>query len=398
MLLSLSLIIIVGFSLRGVFQKLQLPGLLGMLIAGILLGPHIFNLISQDILDISSDLREIALIVILIRAGLALDLKDLRRVGRPALLMCFVPALFEIAAVVVLAPPLLGISYLEAAILGTILGAVSPAVIVPKMLQLMEQGYGRKNSIPQLILAGASVDDIFNIILFTAFMGVYAGDDFSPAVLLKVPVSIITGLGAGIIIGFLMVEVFKKLHIRDTVKVLIILGSSFLIVALGDYIDQVVPFSGLLAVMAIGGTVLKRYEILARRISGKFGKIWVAAELILFVLLGAAVDVRYALGAGLAVAALILLALVVRAVGVLLSVSKTRLSGRERVFCVIAYTPKATVQAAIGSLPLAAGVAAGNMILTTAVVSIMICAPLGAIAIEATYKKLLENKPPDLSL
>ncbi|MDD3503949.1 MAG: cation:proton antiporter, partial [Eubacteriales bacterium] len=231
MLLSLSLIIIVGFSLRGIFQKLQLPGLLGMLIAGILLGPHIFNLISQDILDISSDLREIALIVILIRAGLALDLKDLRRVGRPALLMCFVPALFEIAAVVVLAPPLLGISYLEAAILGTILGAVSPAVIVPKMLQLMEQGYGRKNSIPQLILAGASVDDIFNIILFTAFMGVYAGDDFSPAVLLKVPVSIITGLGAGIIIGFLMVEVFKKLHIRDTVKVLIILGSSFLIVA-----------------------------------------------------------------------------------------------------------------------------------------------------------------------
>jgi NhaP-type Na+/H+ or K+/H+ antiporter len=362
-----------------------------MLIAGILLGPHIFNLISQDILDISSDLREIALIVILIRAGLALDLKDLRRVGRPALLMCFVPALFEIAAVVLLAPPLLGISYLEAAILGTILGAVSPAVIVPKMLQLMEQGYGRKNSIPQLILAGASVDDIFNIILFTAFMGVYAGDDFSPAVLLKVPVSIITGLGAGIIIGFLMVEVFKKLHIRDTVKVLIILGSSFLIVALGDYIDQVVPFSGLLAVMAIGGTVLKRYEILARRISGKFGKIWVAAELILFVLLGAAVDVRYALGAGLAVAALILLALVVRAVGVLLSVSKTRLSGRERVFCVIAYTPKATVQAAIGALPLAAGVAAGNMILTTAVVSIMICAPLGAIAIEATYKKLLEN-------
>ncbi|MDN5314044.1 MAG: solute carrier family (sodium/hydrogen exchanger), er 1/2 [Clostridiales bacterium] len=391
MLLSLSLIIIVGFSLRGIFQKLRLPGLLGMLIAGILLGPHIFNLISQDILDISSDLREIALIVILIRAGLALDLKDLRRVGRPALLMCFVPALFEIAAVVLLAPPLLGISYLEAAILGTILGAVSPAVIVPKMLQLMEQGYGRKNSIPQLILAGASVDDIFNIILFTAFMGVYAGDDFSPAVLLKVPVSIITGLGAGIIIGFLMVEVFKKLHIRDTVKVLIILGSSFLIVALGDYIDQVVPFSGLLAVMAIGGTVLKRYEILARRISGKFGKIWVAAELILFVLLGAAVDVRYALGAGLAVAALILLALVVRAVGVLLSVSKTRLSGRERVFCVIAYTPKATVQAAIGALPLAAGVAAGNMILTTAVVSIMICAPLGAIAIEATYKKLLEN-------
>ncbi|MDD4681923.1 MAG: cation:proton antiporter [Eubacteriales bacterium] len=391
MLLSLSLIIIVGFSLRGIFQKLQLPGLLGMLIAGILLGPHIFNLISQDILDISSDLREIALIVILIRAGLALDLKDLRRVGRPALLMCFVPALFEIAAVVVLAPPLLGISYLEAAILGTILGAVSPAVIVPKMLQLMEQGYGRKNSIPQLILAGASVDDIFNIILFTAFMGVYAGDDFSPAVLLKVPVSIITGLGAGIIIGFLMVEVFKKLHIRDTVKVLIILGSSFLIVALGDYIDQVVPFSGLLAVMAIGGTVLKRYEILARRISGKFGKIWVAAELILFVLLGAAVDVRYALGAGLAVAALILLALVVRAVGVLLSVSKTRLRVQERVFCVIAYTPKATVQAAIGALPLAAGVAAGNMILTTAVVSIMICAPLGAIAIEATYKKLLRK-------
>ncbi|NCC75913.1 MAG: sodium:proton antiporter [Clostridia bacterium] len=391
MLQSLSLIILLGFALKGVFQKLQLPGLLGMLLSGIVLGPYVLDLISPNILTISTDLREIALIVILVRAGLSLDLKDLKKVGRPALLMCFVPATFEIVGVVVLAPLLLGISYLEAAILGTILGAVSPAVVVPKMIHLIESGYGRKHSIPQLIMAGASADDIYNIVLFTSFMGIYAGQGFSPAAMLEIPVSILTGVAVGMGAGLVLVRIFRRLHVRDTIKVLIILGVSFLMVGLQDLVSQFVPFSGLLAVMTLGGTILKTYEGLARRISGKFSKIWVAAELVLFVLVGAEVDVRYAAGAGLAVVALILGGLVFRAIGTWLSISGAGLSGKEKLFIVIAYLPKATVQAAIGALPLAAGVAAGHIILAAAVVAILIAAPLGAIGIEKTYQRLLER-------
>ena len=391
MLLSLSLIIMLGFALKGIFQKLQLPGLLGMLLSGIVLGPYVLDLISPNILTISTDLREIALIVILVRAGLSLDLRDLKKVGRPALLMCFVPATFEIIGVVLLAPILLGISYLEAAILGAILGAVSPAVVVPKMIHLIESGYGRKHSIPQLIMAGASADDIYNIVLFTSFMGIYAGQGFSPAAMLEIPVSILAGVAVGIGAGLVLVRIFRRLHIRDTIKVLIILGVSFLMVGLQDLVSQVVPFSGLLAVMTLGGTILKTYEVLARRISGKFSKIWVAAELVLFVLVGAEVDVRYAAGAGLAVVGLILGGLVFRAIGTWLSVSGAGLSGKEKLFSVIAYLPKATVQAAIGALPLAAGVGAGNIILTTAVVAILIAAPMGAIGIEKTYQRLLER-------
>ena len=391
MLLSLSLIIMLGFALKGIFQKLQLTGLLGMLLSGIVLGPYVLDLISPNLLTISTDLREIALIVILVRAGLSLDLKDLKKVGRPALLMCFVPATFEIIGVVLLAPLLLGISYLEAAILGTILGAVSPAVVVPKMIHLIESGYGRKHSIPQLIMAGASADDIYNIVLFTSFMGIYAGQGFSPAAMLEIPVSILTGVVVGIVAGLVLVRIFRLLHIRDTIKVLVILGVSFLMVGLQDPVSQWVPFSGLLAVMTLGGMILKSYELLARRISGKFSKIWIAAELVLFVLVGAEVDVRYAAGAGLAVVALILGGLFFRAIGTWISVSGAGLSGKEKLFSVIAYLPKATVQAAIGALPLAAGVAAGNMILTAAVVAILIAAPLGAIGIEKTYQRLLER-------
>ena len=391
MLLSLSLIIMLGFALKGIFQKLQLTGLLGMLLSGIVLGPYVLDLISPNLLTISTDLREIALIVILVRAGLSLDLKDLKKVGRPALLMCFVPATFEIIGVVLLAPLLLGISYLEAAILGTILGAVSPAVVVPKMIHLIESGYGRKHSIPQLVMAGASADDIYNIVLFTSFMGIYAGQGFSPAAMLEIPVSILTGVVVGIVAGLVLVRIFRLLHIRDTIKVLVILGVSFLMVGLQDPVSQWVPFSGLLAVMTLGGMILKSYELLARRISGKFSKIWIAAELVLFVLVGAEVDVRYAAGAGLAVVALILGGLFFRAIGTWISVSGAGLSGKEKLFSVIAYLPKATVQAAIGALPLAAGVAAGNMILTAAVVAILIAAPLGAIGIEKTYQRLLER-------
>lgn len=391
MLFSLSLILIVGFSLSGIFNRLRLPGLLGMILTGIILGPYALNLISPDILDISSDLREIALIIILTRAGLNIDIKDLKKVGRPAILMCFVPALFEITAVTLLAPLFFNISYIEAAIMGSVLAAVSPAVIVPRMIHLIDSGYGKDKSIPQLIMAGASVDDIFVIVLFASFMGMYGGDGFYPTSLLLVPVSIISGMGLGIISGFIFVKVFKAIHVRDTVKVLIMLSIAFLFVSLEDFIKPYFPVSGLLAVMAFSATILSTYEVLAKRITGKFSKIWVAAEVLLFVLVGAAVDISYLKGAGIASVLFILSALVFRIVGVNVSLLGTSLDKKERIFCSIAYLPKATVQAAIGAVPLAAGVGAGNLILTVAVVAILISAPLGAIGVDNTYKKLLHK-------
>ena len=391
MLFSLSLILILGFSLSGIFNRLRLPGLLGMILTGIILGPYALNLISPDILDISSDLREIALIIILTRAGLNIDIKDLKKVGRPAILMCFVPALFEITAVTLLAPLFFNISYIEAAIMGSVLAAVSPAVIVPRMIHLIDSGYGKDKSIPQLIMAGASVDDIFVIVLFASFMGMYGGEGFNPTSLLLVPVSIISGMGLGIISGFIFVKVFKAIHVRDTVKVLIMLSIAFLFVSFEDFIKPYFPVSGLLAVMAFSATILSTYEVLAKRITGKFSKIWVAAEVLLFVLVGAAVDISYLKGAGIASIVFILSALVFRIVGVNVSLLGTSLDKKERIFCSIAYLPKATVQAAIGAVPLAAGVGAGNLILTVAVVAILISAPLGAIGVDNTYKKLLHK-------
>ena len=391
MLFSLSLILILGFSLSGIFNRLRLPGLLGMILTGIILGPYVLNLISPDILDISSDLREIALIIILTRAGLNIDIKDLKKVGRPAILMCFVPALFEITAVTLLAPLFFNISYIEAAIMGSVLAAVSPAVIVPRMIHLIDSGYGKDKSIPQLIMAGASVDDIFVIVLFASFMGMYGGEGFNPTSLLLVPVSIISGMGLGIISGFIFVKVFKAIHVRDTVKVLIMLSIAFLFVSLEDFIKPYFPVSGLLAVMAFSATILSTYEVLAKRITGKFSKIWVAAEVLLFVLVGAAVDISYLKGAGIASIVFILSALAFRIVGVNVSLLGTSLDKKERIFCSIAYLPKATVQAAIGAVPLAAGVGAGNLILTVAVVAILISAPLGAIGVDNTYKKLLHK-------
>lgn len=391
MLISVALILICGFILSGIFHKLHIPGLLGMLIAGIVLGPHVLNLIDSSILEISPDLREIALIVILVRAGLSLDIKDLKKVGRPAVLMCFIPATFEIIGAVVLGPLLLGITVIEAAIIGAMLAAVSPAIIVPKMLTLMEKGYGRNKSIPQLIMAGASADDIYAIVLFTAFIAIYKGGTFSAWTLLSVPVSIITGFAAGIGVGYVLVQMFKRFHIRDTIKVLLILGVSFLLVGFEEHISHIVPFSGLLAVMALGGTVLKLREEVAKRVSGKFSKIWVAAELILFVLLGAAVDIRYVLGAGLAALVVIVGALIFRAAGTSLSLIKSGLNAKEALFCNIGYLPKATVQAAVGAIPLAAGVASGHIILSIAVLSILITAPVGALAIDLSYKRLLKK-------
>lgn len=391
MLLSLSLILIMGFSLSGIFNRLKLPGLLGMILTGIVLGPYVLNLISEDILNISAELRQIALIIILTRAGLAIDIADLKKVGRPAILMCFVPATFEIVAVTLLAPLLLDVTTLEAAIMGTVLAAVSPAVIVPRMLHLMESGYGKDKSIPQLLMAGASVDDIYVIVLFTAFMGMYGGNGFDASALINVPIAIVLGLLLGVVAGLILVQVFKKLHIRDTVKVLILLSTAFLFVSLEAFLKPYLPVSGLLAVMALGGTLLKTYEVLAKRLKGKFSKIWVGAEILLFVLVGAAVNIQYLFIAGFSAVLLILLALLIRVVGVNVSLLKTKLTLKERLFCSLAYLPKATVQAAVGAIPLSAGVAAGDTILTVAVLAIMITAPLGAIGIDNTYKTWLKK-------
>lgn len=392
MLTSLAFIFLLGLSLGYVFMKLKLPALIGMLLTGIALGPYVLNLLEPSLLSVSVDLRQLALVIILTRAGLALDIKDLMKVGRPALLMCFVPACFEIAGMMLIAPPLLGISLLDAAIMGTVVAAVSPAIIVPKMLHLMDQKYGTSKSIPQLIMAGGSVDDVFVIVMFTAFTGLALGGKISAVSFLQIPVSILSGLVLGVLLGWLLTRYFKRYHMRDSVKVLIILSVSFLLVALERVLKGILPVSGLLAVMALGATLLKNYEVLALRLSAKFSKLWVGAEILLFVLVGATVDIKYAVGAGLSAVVVILFSLLFRMAGVFVCMIKTQLTLKERVFCMIAYLPKATVQAAIGSLPLAMGLPCGKIVLTVAVLAILITAPLGAFGIDMTYKRLLEKE------
>ena len=392
MLTSLAFIFLLGLSLGYVFMKLKLPALIGMLLTGIALGPYVLNLLEPSLLSVSVDLRQLALVIILTRAGLALDIKDLMKVGRPALLMCFVPACFEIAGMMLIAPPLLGISLLDAAIMGAVVAAVSPAIIVPKMLHLMDQKYGTSKSIPQLIMAGGSVDDVFVIVMFTAFTGLALGGNISAVSFLQIPVSILSGLVLGVLLGWLLTRYFKRCHMRDSVKVLIILSVSFLLVALERVLKGILPVSGLLAVMALGATLLKNYEVLALRLSAKFSKLWVGAEILLFVLVGATVDIKYAVGAGLSAVVVILFSLLFRMAGVFVCMIKTQLTLKERVFCMIAYLPKATVQAAIGSLPLAMGLPCGKIVLTVAVLAILITAPLGAFGIDMTYKRLLEKE------
>ena len=390
MLTSVAYVLLLGLGLGALARLVRLPPLVGMLAAGILLGPCVLNLLSPDLLNISADLRQLALIIILTRAGLSLEMDDLRRAGRPAVLMCFLPASFEVLGMVVLAPRLLGVSVLDAAIMGAVVGAVSPAVIVPRMLKLMSEGYGTKKGIPQMILAGASVDDVFVIVLFTSFTSMAQGGSFSVSALAGVPVSIVLGAAFGLVVGFLLTKFFEKLHMRDSVKVVLLLSVAFLLVALEDVIP--VPFSGLLAVLGVG-LGLRRWRLpVAERLTAKFGKLWVWAEVMLFVLVGAEVDLKYAAAAGLAAVATVLGVLCFRALGVLLCVAGSRLTKKERLFAVFAYLPKATVQAAIGGVPLAMGLACGQTVLTVAVIAILVTAPLGALAIDASYKKLLERE------
>lgn len=389
MLLSLALIFLLGMILGSLFKKLKLPALLGMLLTGILLGPHFFNLLDSSILNISADLRQIALIIILTRAGLNLDIQDLKKVGRPAFFMCFIPATLEIIGMIILASYLFKLSFLDSAILGTVIAAVSPAVIVPKMLKLMEEGYGKKNSIPQLIMAGASVDDIFVIVLFTVFTGLATTGTLSLIQFIKIPTSIILGLLVGAILGKILALFFEKIHLRDSNKVIILLSIAFLLVTLEKSITGVIGFSGLLAIMAMGGTIKKFRKEVAIRLSNKFSKLWIASELILFVLVGASVNINYLSSTGILAIILILGVLIFRMFGVFISLLGTPLDRKERLFSMIAYCPKATVQAAIGSIPLAMGLPCGELILSIAVLSILITAPLASFAIDLTYKKLL---------
>ena len=391
MLTSIALILLCGLLLSGLFQKLKLPGLLGMIITGIILSPHALNLIDDSILNIAGDLRQIALVIILTRAGLSLDVDSLKKVGRPAILMCFVPACLEMLGTVLLAPKLLGVTTLEAAIIGSVIAAVSPAVIVPRMIRLIDEGYGKEHSIPQLILAGASVDDVFVIVVFTAFTSLASTGKISVSSFLQIPISIVFGIALGMGVGFLLVVLFKKVHMRDTVKLLICLSTSFLILEVQNRLEDYVQISGLLAIMSMGIIIKQRYGELAKRMSTKYNKLWVGAEVILFVLVGATVDLKYAISAGAVAIVLVVGALVFRMLGVFMCLIKTKLTKKERVFCMIAYTPKATVQAGIGAVPLAMGLACGQTVLTVAVLSILITAPFGAICIDKLYQKLLEK-------
>lgn len=392
MLLSVGLILLVGMSLGWLCKKLKLPSLLGMLLTGVVLGPYVLDLLDPSILNISAELRKIALIIILTRAGLGLDISGLKKIGRPAVLMCFVPASFELLGMILIAPKLMGMTTLEAAIMGSVLAAVSPAVVVPRMVKLMDEGYGTAKGIPQLILAGASVDDVYVIVLFSTFTGMAQGGKASVLSFVNIPVSIILGIAIGLALGFALAFFFKKVHLRDTSKVLIILSISFLLAAAEDHLSTAITFSSLIAIMFLGVGLQKKREEVANRLSAKFSKLWVAAEVFLFVLVGTTVNIGYLGNVGVKALLVIIGALAFRMLGVFVCLLGTKLSSKERFFAMMAYTPKATVQAAIGGIPLTMGLACGETVLTVAVLAIVLTAPLGAFAIDLSYKKLLEKE------
>lgn len=395
MLTSLSLIFLVGLAMGAICQRLRLPRIIGMLITGIVLGPYVLDFLDPSILLISAELRKMALIIILLKAGLSLDLKDLKKAGRSAILLSFVPATCEIIGYVLFAPLILKIGRIEAAVMGAVLAAVSPAVVVPRMVSLMEKKYGTEKAIPQMIMAGASCDDIFVIVLFTTFLGMAQGDSANIMDFVNIPISIILGIILGAIVGYILYLFFETSYahkhcVRNSMKVIIVLGVSFLLVAIEGWLEGKVSVSGLLAVVSMACVIkMKSTSFVSKRLSEKFGKLWLAAEVMLFVLVGAAVDIRYTLSAGIAAVLMIFTALIFRACGVMICTIKTELTWQERLFCVIAYLPKATVQAAIGSVPLAAGLPCGKIILSVAVLAIIITAPIGVFGIDNTYKKLL---------
>ena len=397
MLTSLAFIFLVGLFMAAICQRLKLPRIIGMLITGIVLGPYVLDLLDPSILSISADLRQMALIIILLKAGLSLNLADLKRVGRPAIMMSCVPASCEILAFFLFAPGILGVTRIEAAVMGAVLGAVSPAVVVPRMVQLMDSKYGTDKSIPQLILAGASCDDIFVIVLFSTFLGMAQGGHANLMDFINIPVSIVLGIALGAITGYLLSLFFETAYthnhcVRNSIKVIVVLGVSFLLMAVETWLEESISVSGLLAVVSMACVLkIKSVTFVSKRLSEKFGKLWLAAEVLLFVLVGAAVDIRYTLNAGIAAILMIFLALIFRSAGVALCLVGTPLTWKERLFCMIAYLPKATVQAAIGSVPLAAGLACGKIVLSVAVMAIVTAAPVGAFGMDVLYKKLLNR-------
>lgn len=396
MLTSLAFVFLGGLLMATIAEKIGMPRIIGMLLAGVLLGPYLFNAFEPALLENSADLRKMALIIILLKAGLTLDLSDLKQVGRPAVLMSFLPATIEIIGYLLIAPWLLGISLIDAAVMGAVMAAVSPAVVVPRMIHLIEQKIGTNHKIPQLILAGASCDDIVVIILFTAFLSMAQGGTIHYQDIFNIPISIIAGVGLGVLTGWLLLLFFKWAHahlgLTEIQKVIIILGISFILVALEKWLSNSIAISGLLAVMSMASVIKMRGPIpQSTKLSKQFGNIWIASELLLFVLVGAAVDIRYLSIAGFKAVLTILLALIFRSLGVYLSLLGTKLSAKEKVFCIFAYLPKATVQAAIGAIPLAVGLNTGPLILSVAVIGITITAPLGALLIDRTQHSLLEK-------
>ena len=391
MLTSIAIILLLGFISGQIFTKMKLPSLIGMILVGILISPYCLDLMDESILSISKDIRQIALVIILTRAGLSLNIKDLKKVGRPAFLMCFVPACIEIIGTLILAPLLFDITWIEALIIGSVMAAVSPAVIVPRMIRLIDEGYGKENSIPQLILAGASVDDVFVIVLFTAFTGLASTGELSMMNFIQIPISIILGILFGFVVGLILLFVLKKTNIQDTLKVIIMLSISFLILEVQTLLENIIPISGLLAIMSMGIIIKQKDEEFSKKMASKYNQLWSGAEIFLFVLVGVAVDVRYAFNAGIAVILLVIGALIFRMLGVFISLLKTKLPKNERIFCMLSYTPKATVQAAIGTIPLTMGLACGELVLTVAVVSILLTAPFGAICVDRFHQKLLKK-------
>ena len=398
MLTSLALIFIVGLAMGAICSRLKLPRIIGMLVTGIVLGPYVLDFLDPSILSISEELRKMALIIILLKAGLSLDIKDLKKAGRPAILLSFVPATCEIIGYILFAPAILGINMIEAAVMGAVLGAVSPAVVGPRMVNLMDRKYGTQKAIPQMIMAGASCDDIFVIVLFTTFLSMAQGGSAQILDFVNIPVSIILGILLGAVVGYGLYLFFETSYahkhcVRNSMKVIIVLGFSFLLIAIEGWLKGKISVSGLLAVVSMACIIkMKSTAFVSKRLSEKFGKLWLAAEVMLFVLVGAAIDIRYTLSAGIAAVLMILVALIFRAIGVLICMIKTNLTWKERAFCVIAYLPKATVQAAIGSVPLASGLECGKIVLSVAVLAIIITAPLGSIGIDNTYKKFLQKE------
>lgn len=387
MLLSIGLLILVGLMMGWLFSKLHLPRIIGMLLGGIILGPHFLNLLNPIIMDVSGDLRKIALIIIIAKAGLSLNVTDLKRIGRPAVMLCFIPATFELLAFVIFAPAIMGVTLLQAAILGAVMGAVSPAVTVPRLTKMIDDGYGTKKRIPQMLIAGASADDIYVIVLFSTLVSLEAGGTLSAINFLRIPMEIILGAITGAVIGVALSFYFKKIHLRDSLKITIIMAINMLLY----WFEGIAPVSGLLAVMAMGIAINMKIPEVSKRLSVKFSKLWVAAEIFLFVLVGATVNINYVTEAGIRMIIMLFIGLIFREIGTYLSIVGTGLTAKEKIFCLISQLPKATVQAAIGGVPLAMGLGCGNVVLTMAVISIVITAPLGAIGMDATAHKYISK-------